>query len=337
MDSRTWVMENFSDETFQIMDDVELFEMLCNIVDGAHNYLDYCNVEDIETMLEMGVVGRKMKKLWDMSGHKEYVFCYYLSFLPFAFTKEQIISNLMLKKPVPFIKNFKRFRKEYPLTNSDYLNSNTRIHVARMKHDLRNKLIDCYNHQAKIEHNHLLKEEPAIIQKEMMKEDSLVDIYNVYYGVREDELGIRYPLFLQKKENVFFGKKGLQYQFQEIPCLDIYYLPADFHDFSKAFFEPYQDYEIPNNWNYLHISSIIEIFKVAQQIINKNSNISWQEKYIYNMKIQMFFDTIDKNGFMKVRDLMSFHELCATCYDLVFQINIDYDYPNKQKTIQYFN
>ena len=29
-----------------------------------------------------------------------------------------------------------------------------------------------YNHQAKIEHNHLLKEEPAIIQKEMMKEDS---------------------------------------------------------------------------------------------------------------------------------------------------------------------
>ena len=108
-------------------------------------------------------------------------------------------------------------------------------------------------------------------------------------------------------------------------------------DFSKAFFEPYQDYEIPNNWNYLHISSIIEIFKVAQQIINKNSNMSWQEKYIYNMKIQMFFDTIDKNGFMKVRDLMSFHELCATCYDLVFQINIDYDYPNKQKTIQYFN
>ena len=31
MNVRMWVMENFSDEKFQIMDDVELFELLCNI------------------------------------------------------------------------------------------------------------------------------------------------------------------------------------------------------------------------------------------------------------------------------------------------------------------
>ena len=151
MDVRMWVMESFSDEKFQVMDDVELFETLCNIAAGTHNYFEYCDVTDLDKFIELKIVGLELEKLWQLSGKLEYVFCYYLSFLPAVFKTEHIHANLTLDKPIPFVENFDQFIEQFDLSNEELVE----LYKYSLYNNVKLLLIE-KNVTEKLEYEHIL-------------------------------------------------------------------------------------------------------------------------------------------------------------------------------------
>lgn len=334
MDVRMWVMENFSDGKFQIMDDVELFELLCNIATGAHNYFEYCDSTDLEKFIELNIVGLELEKLWQISGQLEYVFCYYLSFLPAVFTEKQIHANLTLDKPVPFVENFDQLIEKYNLSNEEKTNEITSFHMACMKHQLRNGFVLRYNEQCKEEGYHdLLELEPPLIKKEVMSEKEMVSVYDVYYGVREDKTTFHYPIFLKNVNRYIYQDHKVYKQFQDIPYLNTYLVELFPDSFSQVKIIPYQDYEEKREEDYVNIKPLMDIVKDTQMYLKEDLELNWEEKWQYQLQIQLFMSKINEDNQIMVNDLLGFADLFAFCYKYAYDVYLDFDFDQKTRRL----
>lgn len=330
MNVRMWVMENFSDEKFQIMDDVELFELLCNIATGSHNYFEYCDETDLEKLIELNIVGLELEKLWQMSGQLEYVFCYYLSFLPTVFTEEQIHANLTLNQPVPFVENFDKLIEEFDLADEEKLKSMTSFRVACMQQQVRNNFVLRYNEQCKNEgYDDLFTLEPALVEKDIMDESEYVSVYDVYYGVREIPKMYHYPIFLKSNNRYIYQDHQVYKQFQDIPYLNTYLVELFPSDYSRVKIIPYQDYEKQRDEDYVHIMPLIDIIKDTQKYLEKDLELNWRDKWGYQFQIQHFLSRITEDDMIMVNDLLGFADFFAFCYEYSYDIYSDFEFDQK--------
>lgn len=331
MDVRMWVMESFSDEKFQVMDDVELFELLCNIATGAHNYFQYCDVTDLDKFIELKIIGLELEKLWQLSGKLEYVFCYYLSFLPAVFKEDQIHANLTLDQPVPFVENFDQFIEQFDLSNEELVQNMTPFRIALLKHELRNQFVLRYNEECKKEgYQDFLSHEPTLKQKEIMSEQEMVFVYDIYYGVREDSSAFHYPIFLKNENRYIYQDQQVLKEFYDIPNLNRYLVELFPNSFSKVTIFPYQDYEDKREEDYVYIMPLMDIVREMQRGGSRNIEMNWDEKWNILMQIQSFLSRINDEDMIMVNDLLGFAELFATCYRYLYDLYVDFELDQKQ-------
>ena len=331
MDVRMWVMENFSDAKFQVMDDVELFELLCNIATGAHNYFEYCDVTDLDKFIELKIVGLEIEKLWQLSGKLEYVFCYYLSFLPAVFKTEHIHANLTLDKPIPFVENFDQFIEQFDLSNEELVRHMTSFRLALLKHELRNQFVLRYNEECKKEgYQDFLSLEPPLIQKSVMSEQEMVSVYDIYYGVREDDSALHYPIILKNENRYIYQDQQVLKEFYDIPNLNKYLVELFPDAFSKTKIIPYQDYDDKREEDYVHIRPLMDTVTDARKWIENDTEMDWNEKWSYLVQIQNFLSKINQEDMIMVNDLLMFTDLFALCYEYMYGICVDFDFEQKK-------
>lgn len=227
-------MGGIEDENYAYTSDIKSNLLECVLYEAiTEQSLREINIVNLMKLDNYGIVGNTLLKLWHMCKGKPKYFKKTVSYitgtaLDRCFQSEEIIKNMSLKQPIPFIPDDESVIHFYDLSRMRQEIGDEK--VEEIIYILRSDLVRNYNRYVSFYNleNGLL-EEPTrpVLEESDLPDDYLLDIKRLYFGLNTVDmsggvLGINmqsYGLFERSNQVIKIGDKIL-YPLKEIPSGD---------------------------------------------------------------------------------------------------------------------